>query len=99
MLEIDCHVEWVDYVDPNGVQKVNLIGKKGGNHDPGDHGIALLGHIDTVPAIGWESMHSRLGSRDQDVWTRKLRHEGQCRLYDRNRPPDMLTPTWTIRST
>ena len=55
MLEIDCHVEWIEYVDPNGVQKVNLIGKKGGNHDPRDRGIALLGHIDTVPAIGWES--------------------------------------------
>jgi acetylornithine deacetylase len=55
MLEIDCQVEWVEYVDPSGVQKVNLIGKKGGNHDPGDRGIALLGHIDTVPAIGWES--------------------------------------------
>ncbi len=55
MLEIGCQVEWVEYVDPDGVQKVNLIGKKGGNHDPGDRGIALLGHIDTVPAIGWES--------------------------------------------
>ena len=28
MLEIDCQVEWVEYVDPDGVQKVNLIGKK-----------------------------------------------------------------------
>ena len=55
MLEIDCRVEWVDYVDRDGVKKVNLIGKKGGNHDPGDRGIALLGHIDTVPAVGWES--------------------------------------------
>ena len=30
MLEIDCQVEWVEYVDPDGVQKVNLIGKKAG---------------------------------------------------------------------
>ena len=52
MLEsIDCDVERVEYNDPAGVLKVNLIGRKGGKS--GQRGLALLGHIDTVPAIGW----------------------------------------------
>ena len=49
---IDCEVERVEYTDPAGVLKVNLIGRKGGKS--GHRGLALLGHIDTVPAIGWE---------------------------------------------
>ena len=48
---IDCEVERVEYRDPAGVLKVNLIGRKG--PDTGERGLALLGHIDTVPAIGW----------------------------------------------
>lgn len=48
---IDCEVERVEYTDPAGVLKVNLIGRKGRN--TGERGLALLGHIDTVPAIGW----------------------------------------------
>ena len=48
---IDCEVERVEYRDPAGVLKVNLIGRKGRNTD--ERGLALLGHIDTVPAIGW----------------------------------------------
>ena len=54
MQEIGCEVESVEYLDPNGVRKVNLIGKKGGNHRSEGRGIALLGHIDTVPTVGWE---------------------------------------------
>jgi len=48
---IDCEVERVEYKDPAGVLKVNLIGRKGPVN--GERGLALLGHIDTVPAIGW----------------------------------------------
>ena len=48
---IDCEVERVEYRDPAGVLKVNLIGRKGPG--TGERGLALLGHIDTVPAIGW----------------------------------------------
>ena len=48
---IDCEVERVEYRDPAGVLKVNLIGRKGPVN--GERGLALLGHIDTVPAIGW----------------------------------------------
>ena len=50
---IDCEVERVEYRDPAGVRKVNLIGRKGPN--TGERGLALLGHIDTVPAIGWST--------------------------------------------
>ena len=48
---VGCEVERVEYNDPAGVLKVNLIGRKG--PDNGERGLALLGHIDTVPAIGW----------------------------------------------
>jgi acetylornithine deacetylase len=48
---IDCEVERVEYKDRAGVLKVNLIGRKGPVN--GERGLALLGHIDTVPAIGW----------------------------------------------
>ena len=48
---IDCEVERVEYTDRAGVLKVNLIGRKGPVN--GERGLALLGHIDTVPAIGW----------------------------------------------
>ena len=48
---VDCEVERVEYRDPAGVLKVNLIGRKGPVN--GNPGLALLGHIDTVPAIGW----------------------------------------------
>ena len=48
---VGCEVERVVYNDPAGVLKVNLIGRKG--PDNGQRGLALLGHIDTVPAIGW----------------------------------------------
>ena len=43
----DCEVERVEYRDPAGVLKVNLIGRKGPVN--GERGLALLGHIDTVP--------------------------------------------------
>ncbi len=50
---VGCEVETVEYRDPAGVQKVNLIGCKGRGSAGG--GLALLGHIDTVPAIGWST--------------------------------------------
>lgn len=55
MREIDCEVERVEYMDGNGVRKANLIARKGGRSPTGNRGIAFLGHIDTVPAIGWEA--------------------------------------------
>ena len=50
---VDCEVERVEYTDSAGVLKVNLIGRKG--RDTGERGLAFLGHIDTVPAIGWSA--------------------------------------------
>ncbi len=54
MRKIGCEVERVEYLDPNGVRKANLIGRKGKRNSSGDHGLAFLGHIDTVPVEGWD---------------------------------------------
>ena len=54
MREIGCEVERIEYLDPNGVRKANLIGQKGKLNGSGNGGLALLGHIDTVPAEGWD---------------------------------------------
>jgi acetylornithine deacetylase len=43
--------ERVEYTDPDGVAKSNVIGKKGS----GTGGIAYFGHTDVVPADNWES--------------------------------------------
>lgn len=42
-------IERIDYADPAGVAKRTLVAHRGG---PG--GIALSGHMDTVPATGWQ---------------------------------------------
>jgi len=49
MRAIGFTVERVEYRDPNGTDKVSLVGRKG----EGDGGLALLGHSDVVPADGW----------------------------------------------
>lgn len=41
--------ERVEYDDPNGVRKVNVIGKKGNGHG----GMGYFGHTDVVPADPW----------------------------------------------
>lgn len=44
-------VEVLSYLDDNGVEKVNVVGKKGG----GSGGLGLFSHSDTVPGdVGWE---------------------------------------------
>lgn len=43
-------VERLDYVDPAGIAKRALVAHRGG---PG--GLALSGHMDTVPATGWDT--------------------------------------------
>jgi len=73
MLEMGCAVEWVEYLDSSKVPKVNLIGKKGGNHESGNRGIALLGHIDTVPAVGWET-----NAFEARIDGRKMYGRGSC---------------------
>ncbi len=49
MREAGLTVERIPYTDPNGVPKLNLVGKKG----RGTGGLALMGHNDVVPADGW----------------------------------------------
>lgn len=49
MREAGLAVERIPYADPNGIPKLNLVGKKG----RGTGGLALMGHNDTVPAEGW----------------------------------------------
>ena len=49
MREAGLTVERIPYKDPNGVAKLNLVGKKG----RGSGGIAMMGHNDVVPATGW----------------------------------------------
>ena len=48
--EQEFEIERVEYQDAAGIQKVNIIGKKGS----GNGGISFFGHTDTVPAEGWK---------------------------------------------
>ena len=44
-------VERLEYDDPDGVRKVNLVGRRG----RGEGGFGLFSHSDTVPGDSWES--------------------------------------------
>lgn len=49
-LATDGHdVEWLEFDDPHGVRKANVIGRKG----TGSGGVAYFAHTDTVPADTW----------------------------------------------
>lgn len=49
-LEADgFEVEWLEFDDPQGVRKANVIGRKG----TGSGGLAYFAHTDTVPADSW----------------------------------------------
>lgn len=51
LVEAGFAVEVLSYIDPNGEEKVNLVGKKGG----GSGGLGLFSHSDTVPGnVGWQ---------------------------------------------
>ena len=54
-------VERLDFTDPDGVGKRALVAMRG---DPG--GIAFSGHMDTVPATGWQD----------DPWSARLDDDG-----------------------
>lgn len=49
LTKLDFETERIEYHDDNGVQKVNVIGKKG----EGSGGMAYFGHTDVVPANPW----------------------------------------------
>jgi acetylornithine deacetylase len=42
-------VEWLEFTDPSGVRKSNVVGRKGS----GTGGLAYFAHTDTVPADTW----------------------------------------------
>jgi len=53
LIEAGFTVEMLSYIDPNGVEKVNVVGKKG--RSDGSGGLGLFSHSDTVPGnVGWE---------------------------------------------
>jgi acetylornithine deacetylase len=66
MRKAGLKVEIVDYTDPNGLRKVNVVGKKGS----GTGGLALMGHSDVVPAEGWQQDAFKLTSRDGRLYGR-----------------------------
>jgi len=73
MEKVDCNVERIEYTDKNGVAKANIIGQKGNVSNDPKKGIALMGHIDTVPAGGWD-----LDPFEGKVSENKLYGRGSC---------------------
>ena len=63
---LDFTVERIAYQDDKGVEKVNLVGRKGA----GKGGLALLGHSDTVPVDGWEEDPFSAVIRDNRIYGR-----------------------------
>ena len=59
-------VERIAYRDEKGVEKINLVGRKG----EGRGGLALLGHSDTVPVDGWEEDPFSAEIRDNRIYGR-----------------------------
>ena len=49
--DIDFETERIEYQDKDNVRKVSIVGRKGRGKD----GFVLCGHMDTVPAEGWEA--------------------------------------------
>jgi len=64
--------ERIEYSDPAGVNKVNIIGKKGS----GQGGMAYFAHTDVVPADPWFS--SEHGPFEPTVKDGKLYGRGSC---------------------
>ena len=64
--------ERIEYVDPQGVDKLNVVGKKG----RGTGGMAYFGHTDVVPADAWFS--SDHGPFEPTVKGGRLYGRGSC---------------------
>jgi len=54
-------IEKLDYTDPSGVAKRVIVANRGGNG-----GLALSGHMDTVPETGWQT----------DPWSARIDADG-----------------------
>ena len=65
-------IERVDYDDPRGVKKSNVIGKRG----EGTGGLAYFGHTDVVPADPW--FFDEHGPFDPTIKDDRLYGRGSC---------------------
>ena len=72
LTKLDFETERIEYNDDNGVQKVNVIGKKG----EGSGGIAYFGHTDVVPADPWFTEEH--GPFNPTIKGNKLYGRGSC---------------------
>ena len=70
--ELGFSTERVEYTDARGVQKVNILGKKGS----GRGGLAYFGHTDVVPAEDWFT--SEPGAFTPTVRDQRLYGRGSC---------------------
>jgi acetylornithine deacetylase len=66
MRKAGMQVEFVEYLDPDGVLKVNVVGKKG----IGKGGLSMMGHSDVVPAEGWQQDPFKLTARGGRLYGR-----------------------------
>ena len=69
---LGCAIERIDYDDPQGVRKSNVIGKLG----DGTGGLAYFGHTDVVPADTWSiAAH---GPFEPTIHNDRLYGRGSC---------------------
>lgn len=72
LTKLGFSTERLEYEDDNGVQKVNIIGKKG----EGYGGMAYFGHTDVVPADPWFTKEH--GAFSPIIKENKLYGRGSC---------------------
>ncbi len=72
LTKLGFETERIEYNDDNGVQKVNVIGKKG----EGSGGMAYFGHTDVVPADPWFTEEH--GPFNPTIKGNKLYGRGSC---------------------
>lgn len=72
LAELGFETEWIEYTDPQGVRKANVVGRKG----PGSGGMAWFGHTDVVPAETWSLTEH--GPFEPTVRDGKLYGRGSC---------------------
>ncbi len=72
LTKLGFETERIEYNDDNGVQKVNVIGKKG----EGSGGMAYFGHTDVVPADPWFTEEH--GPFNPKIKGNKLYGRGSC---------------------
>ncbi|MAG93428.1 MAG: acetylornithine deacetylase, partial [Planctomycetaceae bacterium] len=70
--EIGFVTERVEFDDPDGIRKANIVGRKG----TGSGGMAYFGHTDVVPADDWFS--DEFGPFEPTVRGTRLYGRGSC---------------------